>query len=125
MGRGGWIELKSTPFCVRGWPATCADETAGQMDGSYTVSLPVCPGPSFLGLHFCDPENRLGVGWVGRCSPLSAESGRIETSGINWTFTSLCLGHKAAATSYAAVRQVVTEYNDPLVESSPRTGQHA
>lgn len=43
----------------------------------------------------------------------------METSGSNWTFTFLRLGHKTAATSYAAVRQVETEYNDPLVESAP------
>lgn len=37
----------------------------------------------------------------------------------NWTFASLCLGHKAADKNYAAVREVETEYNHPLVESSP------
>lgn len=66
-GEEGGLSRSPLPWLCQGLARYVCGETAGQVDESCRVSLPVCPGPSFLGLRFCGPENRPGVGWVGRC----------------------------------------------------------
>lgn len=127
-GRRGWTEPKSLSWCVRGWPTTCAVRPPGRWTRAAQCRfLSVQVPPSLVSVSEALKTAQVRAGLV-TADPSLLRSGRMETSGSNWTFgkkfASLRFGHKAAATSYAALREVETEYNHPLVESSPRTSQH-